>query len=102
MRIAALFIILMFIISVFRTDAFNLKKISPAQCSVQNQETEVLVLVSDVPGRQFITCNASVICDGICPYVFEHPRLWIANPDSNEAFACRNKLRKCELYYGSK
>lgn len=78
-----------------------------SDCNVSKSTETVEVLVSEVPGHSFITCNARVVAVNPSRELFINemnvaPRPtspWVTSSDGGESFVCRDSLDNCRVLY---
>ena len=85
----------------------GISAITPAVCGVPNSSGYVLVMLSQVPGRDFLACNAQIVKQNPAYAQIlkgsngnkNLPSPWVVNPDGNESYICRGPLNECEVMY---
>ena len=85
----------------------GLTPLSLSDCNINKSTDTVEILVSEVPGHSFITCNAQVVALNPSRELFINemnvaPRPtspWVINTDGGESFACRDSLDNCRVLY---
>ena len=68
-------------------------------CNISRPYQEVLVMISEIPNRRFITCNSNIVTKNQSFVLMAYPENWIVDPVGKESFICRNQFSYCELIY---